>query len=85
LFTPVAPVHSSHLFAMLSFLQLSHAADVARVREGTRPMPVGETGPGNLLPTFRWQAGAAEGSSAVSTSATSPNPAENDTVAPVHS
>ena len=49
---------------------------LSRVRKGTLLLDVADTGPGNLVPTFTWQAGAAEGSSAVSAVASRPNPAE---------
>eukprot|EP00039_Didymoeca_costata_P027036 m.17268 g.17268 ORF g.17268 m.17268 type:complete len:788 (-) comp5965_c0_seq1:284-2647(-) len=52
------------------------AARIARASLSTMELEVAETGPGNLIPTFLWQAGDAEGSTAVSPQATQPRPAE---------
>ena len=65
-------------FALLLLVAHCQATEpgLARVRKGTLLLDVAETGPGNLVPTFAWQAGAAEGSSAASAVASGPQPAE---------
>ena len=61
--------------ALVALVGVAAAAQPARLVESTMMMPVAATGPSNLVPTFRWQAGAAEGGAAVSNQASVIQPA----------